>query len=93
MNDRLAAIWAEWDYTAFKKYIRDIARDTGNELAAQRREIEQLEVENDTLQTQVDDLTEQVTRLEADNLELAKALNGLEEDYAVVRTRLGIYGR
>ena len=93
MTDKLYTIWAAWDYATFKQYIRDIARDTGSELGEQRREVEKLETENDRLQTLVDGLTERVKELEADNLELAKEVNGLEEDYAIARNRLHMRGR
>lgn len=69
-----------------KVAIQVLARDAGNELAARQREI-------DRLQSEVDSLTERVKVLEVDLCAAGQEINSLEEDYAIARTRLGIYGR
>ena len=68
------------DEDTVREYLRALARDAGNELAAARRE-------NKRLLNEVAALEEKVKELEDDNLELAKAINGLEEDYAIARRR------
>ena len=77
-----------------EKYIAEGATQQIRQMAIEAAsEIKALEVENDTLRTQIDDLTEQVTKLEADNLELAKAINSVAEDYHLARIRLHVWGR